>query len=409
MRVLVKTFGCKVNYADTEALVSALAKHGHLCTHVSSEWDESAKPDVVVVNTCAVTAGAVKKARQFARRCLRKLPQARIILTGCAARETSIASEFASLSVEAFGDLKLIPNEIGMDGSPASVSRERRTRRFLKIQDGCNSFCSYCIIPYVRSMECKPGKRVLAETAESVEARTPEIVLCGINLGLYSEPDEGYDLVALLERVLKALPDSSRLRISSIEPEHVTEEMLGLFEHPRLCPHLHLPLQSGSDPVLSAMGRKYDSKYFRDLVGKFRKRNPSGAVTTDVMVGFPAETEDDFKATCEMVRACEFERVHIFRYSSRPKTDAGNLGELPSVLVSRRQEDLRALCRHATRKALSRFVGDKCKVAIESDGCGYGEAYQRVCVGPSARQTGLVLVRLEKLEGDSFTGTVLSN
>jgi threonylcarbamoyladenosine tRNA methylthiotransferase MtaB len=404
VRVLIKTFGCKVNYADTEALVCALVEHGHDCIHVSGGFDSTAQPDVVVVNTCAVTAGAVKKARQFARRCLREFPQGRLIVTGCAAREESIASQFASLGVTILGDLDSITDELGQDGSPISIPRDTRTRRFIKIQDGCNSFCAYCIIPYVRPMECKPGEEVIAEIAQNVYAGTPEIVLCGINLGLYSEPDEGYGLTPLLKRVLEVLPESSRLRLSSIEPEHVTDEMLKLFPHPRLCPHLHLPLQSGSDSVLAAMRRKYDSTYYRNLVGKFRKLHPDAAVTTDLMVGFPTETEDDYEATCEMVRACAFERVHIFRFSTRPSTSASDLEQLPSAVVSRRQESLRTLCRRITSEALSRFIGEKCEVAIEDNGCGYGEAYQRVCVEPYSGVSGLVAVSLDALKGKVFKG-----
>ncbi len=407
MRVLIKTFGCKVNYADTEALVCALAKYGHQCSHVSSGWSKAAQPDIIIVNTCAVTAGAVKKARQFERRCLREFPQARLIVTGCAAREESIASQFASLGAAILGNPDSIPDELGQGGSPVSIPPDTRTRRFIKIQDGCNSFCAYCIIPYVRPMECKPGEQVIAEIAENVDAGTPEIVLCGINLGLYSDPDNGYSLIQLLQRVLKALPESSRLRLSSIEPEHVKDELLELFSHPRLCPHLHLPLQSGSDSVLAAMRRKYDSAYYRSLVGKFRKLHPAAAVTTDLMVGFPTETEDDFEATCEMVRACAFERVHIFRFSTRPGTSASDLGQLQSAVVSRRQEELRVLCRLVTSEALSRFVGKECEVAIEDNACGYGEAYQRVCLKPYSGVSGLVAVSLDALEGDVFKGTAL--
>jgi len=407
VRVLIKTFGCKVNYADTEALVCALAKYGHQCSHVSSGWSKAAQPDAIVVNTCAVTAGAVKKARQFMRRCLREFPRTRLIVAGCAAREESIAAELASLGVTILGDLDSIPDELGQDGSPVSIPRDTRTRRFIKIQDGCNSFCAYCIIPYVRLVECKSGEEVIAEIAENVRAGTPEIVLCGINLGLYSDPDEGYGLTPLLKRVLEELPESSRLRLSSVEPEHVTDEMLELFSHPRLCPHLHLPLQSGSDSVLAAMRRKYDSTNYRNLVGKFRKLHPNAAVTTDLMVGFPTETEDDYEATCEMIRACAFERVHIFRFSARPHASASELEQLSSVIVSRRQEDLQKLCQCITRKALSRFVGKECEVAIEDNGCGYGKAYQRICVEPFQDEIGLIPVSLDTLEGDVFKGTAL--
>lgn len=407
MRVFIKTFGCKVNYADTEALVSALAKLGHQCSHISSGWGKAAPPDAVVVNTCAVTAGAVKKARQYARRCLREFPRARLIVTGCAAREESLASQFESLGATIIGNPNLVSEALGKDGLPVPAPEDKRTRRFIKIQDGCNSFCAYCIIPFVRQMECKRGEQVIDEMMESVNTGTPEIVLCGINLGLYTDPDEGYGLLQLLRRALAILPESSRLRLSSIEPEHVTDEMLELFSHPRLCPHLHLPLQSGSDSVLAAMRRNYDSTYYRDLVKKFRKLHPDAAVTTDLMVGFPAETDEDFELTGEMVSACAFERVHIFRFSTRPNTAASEMGLLPSSVVSRRQDKLLALSKRVSQKALARFVGSECEVAIEDSGCGYGEAYQRVCVEPSPAETGLINVSLDGLKQGIFKGTAL--
>ena len=407
MRVLIRTFGCKVNYADTEALVCTLAKNGHLCSHASNLWDEESEPDVVVINTCAVTEGAVKKARQFTRRCLREIPRTRLIVTGCAAREESIASQFALLGVAVLADPNSILRELGKDGSPISVPRKTRTRRFIKVQDGCNSFCAYCIVPYVRRKECKPAEEVIAEIAQSVCAGTPEIVLCGINLGLYSDPSNGFGLAQLLKRILGVLPESSRLRLSSVEPEHVTDEMLEFFAHPRLCPHLHLPLQSGSDSVLTAMKRKYDSTYYRNLVDRFRTLYPDAAVTADLMVGFPTETEEDFKATCEAVRACAFERAHIFRFSTRPGTSAGEMEQLSSAIVSGRQEYLQELCKYVTREALRRFIGEECKAAIEDNSCGYGEAYQRVRIKAYRGDLGLIPVRLDALEGDTFEGTAL--
>ena len=178
MRVFIKTFGCKVNFADTEELAAGLAKHGHHCSFLPGTTDTAQKPDVVVVNTCAVTANSIKKARQYARRCMRELPGAQLIVTGCGAREESIAAHFTSLGAVVVGNLGAIADELGKGDFPVSPPRERRTRRFIKIQDGCNSFCTYCIIPYVRSLSSKPFPEVMDEILGALEEKTPEIVLC---------------------------------------------------------------------------------------------------------------------------------------------------------------------------------------------------------------------------------------
>jgi threonylcarbamoyladenosine tRNA methylthiotransferase MtaB len=318
---LIKTFGCKVNFADGEETASHLASQGWVCAHSEESYTEraAAAPDLIMVNTCAVTHTAVAKARQFIHKMLRRHPSARIVVTGCCARNNEIAAELKELGVEVTSS----PNYADISSEPALVSqRKTRCRRFIKVQDGCDCYCAYCIVPYVRRSWNAEIDDVLDRIARAAEDSVAEIVMCGVNMGLYAEPEGGFGLVQLIARVLKTMPDGIRLRLSSVEPEHITSDLLQLFAGDSLCPHLHLPLQSGSARVLSEMGRRCSLDAYAEVVQSFREYKPYGSVTTDLMVGFPTETEEDFALTCEAVRRFGFERGHVFRYSRRPGTAA---------------------------------------------------------------------------------------
>ncbi len=378
------------------------------CQYLREDGGEDKRaPEVVVVSGCVVTAAAVRKARQYVARTARELPEARIIVTGCAARQAGIAAEFTAVGASAVGDLAEVPRALNAETGSLASPPARRTRRFIKVQDGCNSFCSYCIVPYVRKLESVPAEHVLARIDEEMESGTPEIVVCGINIGLYREPTAGFGVEELLRRILDRIPKHSRLRLSSIEPEHVSAELLELFAHPRMCPHLHLPLQSGSDEVLEAMRRHYNAGEYRWIVERFRKLYAYGAVTADLMVGYPSETERDFHTTCEMVRHCAFERAHIFRFSARPGTLAATFAPLPGETSIRREKELFTLSSKVAARSLERFIGSDCSVVIEDDNRGYGEAYQRVRVDRAMIVGQLVPVRLVELQEGLFKALVL--
>lgn len=400
MQVRIKTFGCKVNFADSEELAAQLHSHGIIA---SSDACESTG-DVYIINTCCVTAAAVKKARQCIRRLQDGNPAAEIIVTGCAAREESIARELAELGV------RLVPDPVALlaqlpvsqtESAPAAATA--RTRRFIKVQDGCNSFCSYCIVPFVRTLGSVPVSRVLGRVSAAAAEGAPEIVLCGTNIGLYGD-GSGVPLTGLLEQVLAVLPATTRLRLSSIEPQHVDVALVRLMRHPRMCPHLHLPLQSGSDRVLRDMRRPYTTAEFTALVNRFRSEFPLGAVTTDIMIGYPTETEDDFAQTLKLVRECAFERAHLFRFSRRPQTKAAELKLLPSREVRRRFDALKQLVAETSGGSLARFVGQTCTVALEGGGQGYGESYQHVQVANAGGKIGLAEVLLDSLSNGVFSG-----
>jgi len=400
VRVHVKTFGCKVNFADSEELAALLRSQGIAASYETGE----SSGDLFIINTCCVTAAAVKKARQYIRRLQAQNAGAEIIVTGCAAREQTIARELTQLGVRLARDAESLLAQLPPGSvEPGEVSTRHRSRRFVKVQDGCNSYCSYCIVPFVRTLNIVPLTRVVDRVASAVVEGVPEVVLCGTNIGLYQD-GAAAGLNNVLEEVLSALPTTTRLRLSSIEPQHVDDTLLHLMHHPQMCPHLHLPLQSGSDRVLHDMRRPYTSAEFAFLVQRFRTAFPYGAVTTDLMVGFPTETEEDFQKTVDLVRECAFERVHLFRFSPRPQTKAAALKPLPASEVRRRFDALKDTVEAASNESLRRFVGKTCKVALEGRGRGYGESYQLVKVAGAGAKVGLLQVRLDSLRNGVFTG-----
>lgn len=407
MRVLIKTFGCKVNFADGEEVAASFASDGWECAH--AEEDEAlafkGAPELIIVNTCAVTHTAVAKARHYIRRVSRGYPKARIIVTGCCGRNEAIAAELKAIGAEVaeIGDLH-------REKHKADTARfhSSRSRRFIKVQDGCDCFCAYCIVPYVRKRWDAQVSQVLTQVQRALDDNISEIIICGVNLGLYREPNTGGVLSWLIAEIISALPEQSRLRLSSIEPEHVTPELISLFANPKLCSHLHLPMQSGSQNVLNTMRRRCSKQCFEAAAGMFRQAAPAGSLTTDIMVGYPTETEADFAETCDAVVRLSFERAHVFRFSPRPGTAAEKLKLLPSSVVTRREKELSRLCAEVAEARWRRFLGGACTIALERGGEGYGESYQRVkLVNPEKAGKGLVKVRLLAYANGAFTGEAL--
>ncbi len=453
-RVLIKTFGCKTNYADSVEIAQCLKFLGmRPVMHEEPKESSGGGYDAVVVNSCIVTNEAEAKSRRFLRRARRRYPSAKLILTGCGARSKALAQKFAELSVEIVGDTSQVAEKVAgllgitnvadedvsgnlaesQGGQPSISFLTQRSRYFLKVQDGCNSGCSYCIIPSVRNIRSKPIGRIEKELDKVVAEGVPEIVITGINVGLYKEPEECFGLAVLLERILERLNGRMRARLSSIEPEHVNKELLAVFEHPRMCPHLHMPLQSGSDRVLEHMRRKYTSAEYLDCVEIFRTHFPHGSVTTDIMVGYPTEDRVDFEQTISMVEKCGFERAHIFRYSQRPGTLSAFLKPLCTDEVRAREKELFEVTARVANASLKRFLGRRVEVVVENlhravSGAnlkgvslpssqtsskitvyGYGEGYQRVkVVAERNAMQQVVQVQLINLEGAQFTGKLLS-
>ena len=405
-RVAFVTLGCKVNQADTEAIADALGGAGS-CSPEDAE--------IVVVNTCTVTGEADHKARKAVRHALALPRSPRVIVTGCLA--TLDAEGLRSLGervvVEAEKErvADIIRGLSGVSKPPAtSASRGTRSRVQLKVEDGCDSFCTYCIVPYARGVPRPvPVTAVVARAEQLVRAGVREIVLTGINIGRYD--DGGTRLPGLIEAV--AATGVARIRLSSVEPRDVGASLLDVAARtPAFCQHLHIPLQSGSDDVLACMGRPYDTAAFAQTVARVRDVFPSVAITTDVIAGFPGETEAEAAATLAFVEAQGFSRLHVFRYSPRTGTPAAEMGgQVPSPVKTARAAALRDLGERLAVKYAASRVGTVAEVLVErertagaeqrADALGVTREYLRATIPGADARPGTVLdARVEAAAAD---------
>jgi len=391
-RVALATLGCKVNQYESAALEAAFAEKGFVVVPFTDE------ADCYLVNTCTVTGRTDYQSRQLVRRAVRRNAGALIVVTGCYAqtRAEDLAGIPGVAIIAGNREKEAIPGMVadlwerkkreelpsaaphrcvGEGGGADLFSFPEvrhfpgHTRAFLKIQDGCNAFCSYCIVPYARgrSRSLPPGD-VLRRIAGLGGQGYREVVLTGIHLGCYGQDaDPPAGLAALLRQVeARGLVD--RLRISSIEPLEVTDELLALLAGAaRICPHLHIPLQSGDDTILSLMNRHYDRLFFRGLVERIAAARPETAVGLDVMVGFPGEDERAFQQTVELIAGLPVAYLHVFPYSKRPGTAASAMaGHVRDEDKKKRAEQLRDLGQEKRLAFMERFVGKRLQVLLES-------------------------------------------
>jgi threonylcarbamoyladenosine tRNA methylthiotransferase MtaB len=359
--------GCKVSQTDVQEIRERLVADGHV------EAGEGA--DVAVVNTCCVTHEAVRKSRQAARRAARSAK--RVYVTGCG----------ANLAGDAFGDLPENVTVVSLAGerTPEFVARDvgaigcvradvglDRVRAFVKVQDGCSFSCAFCVIPQVRgASRSRPAAAVLGEVRRRVDQGHREVVLTGINLGCYRDRPAGFDLARLVREV-GAMPGLERLRLSSLEVNHLDQRLIAAMrETPTVSPHLHVPLQSGDDRVLKAMGRRYTSAtYLRRLAGA-----AGFNLTADVIVGFPAEDDPAFERTLAVVEEAGITRVHVFPYSPRPGTRTAAADTVPPAVKKERSKRLRALSGELCRRRWTAKLGSEDAVLVDRPGRGYGDDY----------------------------------
>jgi threonylcarbamoyladenosine tRNA methylthiotransferase MtaB len=383
------TLGCKVNQYETELVREGLSRAGY------RDAADGEAADLCVVNTCTVTAEGDSKSRNAIRRLARDNPDARIVVMGCYA--TRAPDELARLPnvVEVVADKREIPDLLGRFGVidlPTGISQfGHRHRAFVKVQDGCLLRCSYCIIPYVRpSFHSRPSEHVLEEVQRLVDRGYREIVLTGIHLGHYGvdrnrhKPKDEWLRLSSLVRQLARLPGDFRLRLSSIEATEVTRELIAVMaEYPdRIAPHLHICLQSGSDRVLRRMRRRWSSRMFVDRCRLVRASLDNPALTTDIIVGFPGETEEDFEATCRVSRDCGFSKIHIFPFSPRKGTPAADMPDQVSAPVKHdRCERLAAVERALRQDYFRSLVGRRLRVLVE----GASDDSSRRWLGTSCR------------------------
>jgi threonylcarbamoyladenosine tRNA methylthiotransferase MtaB len=365
-RFSIRFLGCKVSQTDAQAVRERLLADGHI---------ESDGADVAVVNTCCVTHEAVRKSRHAVSRAART--HARVYVTGCG----------ASLAGDAFAGLPanvrviarpseetpaLVAGDVGAIGCVRSEARLERVRAFVKVQDGCSFSCNFCVVPLVRgASRSRPAGTVLAEIRRRVDQGHREVVLTGINLGCYRDREAGYTLARLL-REAGAIPGLARLRLSSIEVNHVTDELVAaLRETPVLARHLHVPLQSGDDRVLRSMARRYTTATYLRRLEPLQDFN----LTTDVIVGFPDEDELAFRRTVRAVREARITKVHVFPYSPRPGTRTAADDPVPAPVKKDRSARLRALSHEACVERWRSKLGTDDLVLVDRPGRGYGDDY----------------------------------
>lgn len=411
MKFAIYTLGCKTNQYESEVMRESFLKEGF------SEVDFKDISDVYVINSCVVTEKAERETRKAVNDALRKNPSAKVVLTGC---YTKLHDEFKDRRViiynghrNALGSF-LRDGKENIDSSPEKIeSFLERTRAFVKIEEGCNNFCTYCIVPFVRGFEItsKAKDLVVSEVKSLVESGFKEVVLTGTEIGKY-----GVDIATNLPELineLKRIDGLERLRISSIHPKYVTDALINEFEDPyALEPHLHISLQSGDNEILKRMNRGYTREEYLGIVQKLRKINPNFAVSTDMIVGFPFETEDAFLNSLSIIREADFSKVHVFRYSKRPFTPAFYFEEsVPESVKSVRSERMREFASAIALEYKKRFLNHTVEVLVEENvlGVSYGFTpnYLRVSFKGEMPINSIAKVKITSVHADIMEGELI--
>jgi threonylcarbamoyladenosine tRNA methylthiotransferase MtaB len=367
MKIAIETLGCKLNQAETEALQRQFIQAGYELVQRPGE------ADVYILNTCTVTHTADAKARHLLRMARRQNPDIFIIVTGCYAQRAAdelAAIEGVNLVINnneksnLLQILKNIPQKEQKETKQVTAPAPFRTRSFLKIQDGCQNFCSYCIVPFVRENETSvPPESIIEEINKRTADGYQEVVLTGTRVGGYAF--KGLDLTGLLQRIL-AETKIQQLRLSSVQPQEISPALIKLWQNSRLCPHFHLSLQSGSAGVLKRMNRRYSPDEYRKAVQLIRQEVPGVAITTDVIVGFPGETDKEFEESLEFCKEMGFARIHVFSYSPRSGTAAAKMaGQVHDKVKKERSKKMLALAAESANKFREGFAGEALDVLWE--------------------------------------------
>ena len=426
------TLGCKLNQYETEAIREQFEEHGYDVVPFSEV------ADVYIINTCAVTAKSDRSSRQAVYQAVRRAPEARIVATGCSVEispepfaqipgvdfvlgNTGKGLIFNALSEgKRFKtDQNIFPQHGLKDGHPwLDISRFRNySRAFLKIQDGCDARCSYCVVPFARGVSrSRPLQSILSQARRLIASGYKEIVLTGVHVGAYGlDLSERISLVDVL-RALITIDDLWRIRLSSIEPMECSPQLIDLIAStPKICRHLHIPLQSGDDTILQRMGRNYGTKNFAKIVENVITQIPDVGIGTDIMVGFPEETDFQFQQSFRFVKDLPFSYLHIFSYSKRPGTAAAEFrGHVSKEVKRNRSKIFRELRSEKITRFRQRFVGQSLDVLLEyrrdrQTGMltGLSDNYIRVHVeGRDRLQGAPVKVDIEKVTDDRTYGSV---
>lgn len=377
------SFGCKSNAYESEAVGQFYADQG------GQEVADNQQADLIVFNTCTVTAEAGRKARQALRRARKEAPEASLVVMGCysqleeaegladfwggtdgrlALAQEALAAWRAKQDPSNFAQAPTGPQRSTSYEDLGQVRRQKETRAQIKIADGCNQHCTYCAIRLARGpLRSRDREAILAEARQLVEAGHRELVLTATNITAF-EADKGRNSLALAELLtdLADLPGLGRLRLGSLEPQALTPELVAaLGQNPKLCPQFHVSLQSGSDKVLKLMGRGHTQADYRAMVEALRQHFPDPAITTDLMVGFPGEEEEDFQASYDFAQEMAFARIHIFRYSARPNTPAARLPQVDEAVKKDRAERLEDLAQKLAAANAAKYLGREVEVILE--------------------------------------------
>lgn len=435
-KIAFYTLGCKVNQADTASMENLFLRSGHQLVSFDGE------ADVYIINTCVVTNTGQRKSRQTIHRAIRKNPNALIVVTGCypqtAAEEVKaiagvdmiignqdraqivqlVEERLAHRQTDTLDAVHKLTASTAFEEMAAGDITDK-TRAFLKIQEGCNQFCTYCIIPYARGpLRSRSLESIRTETQRLISAGFKEIVLIGIHLGCYGkENPDGPTLYDAVKTVLD-VPGVQRLRLGSLESVEVEPRLLTLMqEDARFCRHLHLPLQSGCDKTLQAMHRPYTTAKFKTLLADIKAQVPDIAITTDVIVGFPGETEADFETTCKFAESCGFSKMHIFPFSARKGTPAEKFAGAVTEAVKKERADILGKIDETMHKTfLQAMVGQNAEVLFEQPaGEDYFEGltgnYQRVFVKSGGCNLGgeILPVKITAFDGEKLLGEIIKD
>ena len=380
MKIALETLGCKLNQSETEALARRFAAAGHQLVRQVED------ADIYILNTCTVTQTADSKSRRLLRQARRRNPRAFIVVTGCYSDRAPVElakldevdlvtgnggkssllerlEEFHSVNRASLPGVRKL-RSAGLPSATAIHDATLRTRTFIKIQDGCCNFCASCIVPYVRRGEKSvPPDEVLEQVKQRVAEGYREVVLTGTRIGAYESG--GLMLKDLVARILKDT-EINRLRLSSLQPRELSAALLALWKDPRLCRHFHLSLQSGSDSVLARMRRRYTGAEYEQAVGWIRAMVPGVAITTDIIVGFPGETDREFAESMEFCRKMEFARIHVFPFSARSGTEAAAMpGQVPENVKKERAHRMLALAEESAARFREQNAGAELEVLWE--------------------------------------------
>ena len=404
MKVSFYTLGCKVNLYESEVIMNMFKKKGYEIV------DFDSPSDIVIINTCTVTNTSDKKSRNIIRQAVRNNPNAIIVVMGCYSQVrsedikeipgvniiigNSNKNRIVEIVEEYISDRKsktIIENIMKAPFEPMELDNfETKTRAFVKIQDGCNNFCSYCIIPYSRGgIRSKEKEDVIREITCLVNNGYKEVVLTGIHTGHYGKDKYDYDFSDLLNELCN-IDGLERIRISSIEITELDDKFMKVLENKKIVDHIHIPLQSGCDKILKLMNRKYDTEYFYNKINRIRGIRPDISITTDLIVGFPNESDFDFNDTYEFIKKINFSKVHVFPYSRRKGTPADLMdNQVDEKVKKERVRKILELSKKLEIDYMTKFIGKDLDILVEKyeNGIITGHASNYICVKTEGKET----------------------